>query len=217
MAIGNLLGAWKRHLCAASLIAVCALLGACGTSSLSPQYVSQGMLSQGSASGPVVLHVVDRISNTAPMPSSSSGVSFFQHNAAGEQLVCPSCAYQLDASPVELVRQFVEQALQRQGMAVSNNASRRLVVEVLRFEFFEPEHGASLDLRLQGWIGLHATVFDHGVSVADNVHLESNPFMPGATLFRGDVENWVSRSVSLSVENTLRGSPSDALKAASYR
>jgi hypothetical protein len=203
----NLVGRQTKYAQVVAAALACIILSACSVSRISPAYVPQGLLKEnGSSRVPVAVSIVDHISNTAPAQSGAPGFFLFRHNPAGEQLICDSCAYQFGALPVEIVKGLVTSALQREGASLTADASRRVEVQVLQFEFFEPARNAGVAVKWQGRVGLRAIVTDHGSPVADWSYHEANVFSPGSTVFRGDIEEWASRTVSLSVEHVLSDS-----------
>ncbi len=188
----------------AAVALLCMTLSACSMSRISPEYLPQGLLKENASSGAsVAVSVVDRINNTAPTQSGDSGFSLFQRISPGKQVICDSCIHQFGTPPIEIVKRLVSGALLYDGASPNGDGSKRLEVHVLQFEFFEPQRNTGFDLRLQGRVGLRAIVFDHGSAVADWSYLESSVFSPGPMAFRGDVEEWVSRTASLSVEHVL--------------
>lgn len=204
MAIINLAERQMKRIHAAALALICVALSACSVSRISPAYVSQGLLKENGLSHvPTTLSVVDHIRNTAPAQSGASGFGLLRHNPPGEQLICETCTYQFAAPPTELVRQFVSSALLREGALLSGDGSKRVEIQVLQFEFFESSQSRGVSLNWQGQVGLRAIVTAHGSAVADCSHLESDEFNPGSTVFRGDIEEWVSRTVSQGVEHVL--------------
>lgn len=211
----NFVGQQMKYVQVAAVALVCMVLSACGASRISPEYIPQGLLKENGASGALVaVSVVDRINNTAPTQSGASGIFAIRRISPGEQLICESCTHQFSTAPIEIVKRFVSSALLHEGASPNGDGSKRVEVQVLQFEFFEPGRTTDMDLKLQGRVGLRAIVIDHGSTIADWSYLESNVFSPGSTALPGDIEEWVSRTTSLSVEHLLSDSQiSGALKS----
>jgi len=179
-------------------------ISACTTSRISPQYVPQGLLTDWKTFDPTIeIATVDRIQNLAPVPTDSSSFLGIRRNVLGNQMICEHCSYQLDLSPTDLVKQFLNSALQRNVATLAVHRTKKLEVQVLQFEFFAPKENAGFDFHMEGRVRLRAIVMDNSVVVADRAYLESRDFSSGSTVLGEEIEEWVSTTVSSAVEHVL--------------
>jgi hypothetical protein len=183
-----------------ALLFVCVSLSACGGPGLAPEYSPQGVFAP-IPTGPIQLTVVDRIENSAALPSESSSLLGARRNARGVQMICAACAYQFDVPPADLTKRFLLAALHQPAAAVGS--AKKLEVRILQFEFFEPKAKRGAGIHMEGRITLRAIVTANGVVVADRTRSESGSYDFGLTVLAGEVEENVAATLSSAVENLI--------------
>jgi len=183
-------------------MALGALCG-CGTAPLAPHYIAQGLLSGPDRMDPTLtIVVVDKIETAAPAPVPASFLGI-RHNRPGEQIVCPECAYRLDALPVEAVQRIAAAALRRKTVTPSRLEAKRLEITLQQFEFFTPGDASGQDLHVIGRVALRTRVIDRGVVLADKTDLESSELRSGSFTLESEIEEFVSRTISAALERAL--------------
>lgn len=194
----------RRFLRALTLVLAVLPLVACSNTRLSPAYSPQGILTEAwHAGAPVNLVVVDRIHNTAPLPSEGSNILGVRRIARGTQLVCNGCTFELETSPTTLVQQIVTDVLALQGTTFSAAAGRKIEVQVLQFEFLVSNDASGRELRLVGRVGVHVIVSDNGVVVVDRYAVEANKPETGPIASAEEMRDEVSKTVSAAIERIL--------------
>lgn len=187
------------------------LTAGCSSPQLVVAYSPQGILDAAQRAGvPVALTVVDRIHNTAPL--AASNILGVQRTALGAQIICDTCVYQLAKPPVEVVRLIVGDVFARQGTPLASAAAKKVEVQVHQFEFYLSKNSEGHGFQAEGKVGLKVIVAGpDGVSV-ERFLTETGSFSSEAIVSPGDMQEFVSRTVSAAIERVL----SDAKMFAAY-
>lgn len=199
-------------------LAFASLLTGCTTMTLHPVYQPSEKVQALPASGIITLRVLDKIDNSAPLArqlslyerisvaldSPFAGAAVSHTVDTGQLLVSEAGPYKLDEPAAVMAARLFREALGRSGLSVVDDAPDVLELQLLRFEFILGTRYGETKMNVFSTVLLKAAVRHSDQLVAETTVLEQGEQGFGLIMTAGDIEGFVSKTLSRAAERTVR-------------
>lgn len=202
---------------ALALASMLALVGCSSTTTIHPTYKPGAPAGQSATSGNLALRIVDKIDNKAPLAHQTTGLersakiavfgpvfgSMMQDVDTGQLLVSETGPYKLDETPAIVSQRVFRDALARRGLRLVDGGEDVLEIQLLRFEYVLGTRKGESKVKAIANLLLRASFQRRGELLTETSVLEQGEKSFGWAMTPGDIEAFVSETLSKAAEHTL--------------